>query len=46
LKLLDTEEGLDEKFSSFGQMMLWTDGHPDGISHHPDGCNGSDFSDL
>jgi len=36
--LLDTEEGPDKKFSSSGQMMLWTVGRPDGISRRPDGC--------
>jgi hypothetical protein len=45
-KLLDTKEGPDEKFSSSGRMMLWTVGHSDGISHHPDSCKGSYFSDL
>jgi hypothetical protein len=37
-KLLDIEEGLDGKFSSSGQMMLWTVGFLDGISCRADGC--------
>jgi hypothetical protein len=45
-KLLDTKEGPDGKFSSSGRMMLWTNGHPDGISCRSNGCKGSDFSDL
>jgi hypothetical protein len=45
-KLLDKEEGPDGKFSSSEQMMLWTVGRSDGISRRPDGCKGSDFSDL
>jgi len=36
LKLLDTEEGPDGKFSSPGRMMLWTDERPDGISRRSD----------
>jgi hypothetical protein len=44
-KFLDTEEGLDGKFSSFERMMLWTVGRPDGMSRRPDGYKGSDFSD-
>jgi hypothetical protein len=46
LKLLDIEEGLDRKFSSFRWMMLWTVGHQDDISRRPDGYKGSNFSDL
>jgi hypothetical protein len=46
LKLLDTDEGPDEKFSSSGQMMLWTVGRPDGISHRQDGCKGTEFNYL
>jgi hypothetical protein len=30
----------------FGRMMLWIVGHPNGISHRPDGYKGFDFSDL
>jgi hypothetical protein len=45
-KLLNIEDGLDGKFLSFGRMMLWTVEHPDEISHHPDRCKGSDFSNL
>jgi hypothetical protein len=45
-KLLDTEEGPDEKFLSSERMILWTVVRPDGISRRPDGCKGFDFSDL
>jgi hypothetical protein len=27
-------------------MMLWTDGRPDGMTHRPDGWQGTEFSDL
>jgi hypothetical protein len=46
LKLLDIDEGPDGKFSSLGRMMLWIVKCPDGISRCPNGCKGSDFSDL
>jgi hypothetical protein len=46
LKLLDTEEGPDGKFSPFGRMMLWTVGHPDGMARRPKGWQGTEFSDL
>jgi hypothetical protein len=46
LKLLNTEEGPDGKFSSSRRMMLWTVGRLDGISRHSDDCKGSDLSDL
>jgi hypothetical protein len=26
--------------------MLWTVERPDGITHHPDGCNGTEFNCL
>jgi hypothetical protein len=42
-KLLDTEEGLDRKFSSSGQMMLWTVVRSDGMSRRPDGWQGTGF---
>jgi len=45
-KLLNTEEGLDGKFLLSGRMMLWTVGHPDGISRRSDGFKESNFSDL
>jgi hypothetical protein len=45
-KLLDTEEGPDEMFSLSGRMMLWTVGHPDGMTRRPDGWQGTEFSDL
>jgi hypothetical protein len=35
-KLFDIEEGQDGKFSSSGQMMLWTKERPDGKSRRPD----------
>jgi hypothetical protein len=44
-KLLDTDGGLDWKFSSSGWMLL-TDERSDGLQGRPDGCLGSDFSEL
>jgi hypothetical protein len=37
-KLLNIGEGPDGKFSSSRWMMLWTVGHPDGISRSPNRC--------
>jgi hypothetical protein len=40
------EEGPDGKFSSSERMMLWTVGHPDGMTRRPDGWQGTKFFDL
>jgi len=44
-KLLDTEEGPDGKFSSFGRMLL-TDERPEGIPRRPNGCKGTELTNL
>jgi hypothetical protein len=45
LKLLDTDGHPDGKFSSSGHMLL-TNERPDGIPRHPDGCKGTELTDL
>jgi hypothetical protein len=45
-KLLDTKDGSDGKFSSFGRMMLWTIERPDSIPYSLDDCKRSDFTNL
>jgi hypothetical protein len=44
-KLLDTQGRQDGKFWSSGWMLL-TEEHPDGIPHRPDGCKGTELTDL
>jgi hypothetical protein len=31
---------------SFGRLVLWTAGRPDGMTHHPDGWQGTKYYDL
>jgi hypothetical protein len=49
----DTKEGPDRKFSSsgrydtsFGRLVLWADGCPDGMTRRPDSWQGTEFSAL
>jgi hypothetical protein len=44
-KFLDTNGRPDEKFSSSGRMLL-TNKRPDGIPRRPDGCKGTELTDL
>jgi hypothetical protein len=44
-KLLDTDGHLDGKFSSFGWMLL-TDECPNGIPRRPEGCKGTELTNL
>jgi hypothetical protein len=45
LKFLDTDGSLDGKFSSSGRMLR-TEERPDGIPRRPDGCKGTELTDL
>jgi len=44
-KLLDTDGSPDGKFSSSGWMLL-TEERPDGTPRRPDGCKGTELTDL